>query len=256
LDLPTDRLRLTDEILDGARQYARLPASLTAALESVSRAEGATLFMTLLAAFQTLLFRYTVQKDIVVGIPVAGRSRVEVEPLIGCFVNTLVICTNFSGNPSFRELLGDVRETTLEAFSHQELPFEKLVQELEPSRNFRQSPLFRVMFALQHRPEQPLVMSGLTVIPVELPAKTAMFDLGLWITLQGKTLTVGIEYKTGLFDEELIARMLSHFQTLLEAIAADPSCAVSRLPMLTQQEQHQVLIGWNQTTVDCSSFFS
>ena len=145
----------------------------------MSRREGVTLFMTLLAAFQTLLHRYTREDDIVVGSPIAGRTLPEIEGLIGFFVNTLVLRADFAGNPSFRDLLGRVREIALGAYTHQDLPFEKLVEELQPERNLSTSPLFQVMFALQNVPRQVVELPGLMVSPLELEIETAKFDLYL-----------------------------------------------------------------------------
>ena len=182
---------------------------------SAARA-GVTLFMTLLAAFQTLLARYTGQEDIVVGSPIAGRTRVETEGLIGFFVNTLVLRTDLTGNPTFRTLLARVREVCLDAYAHQDVPFEKLVEELKPERTLSQSPLFQVMFVLQNAPRTTLALPGLTLTPLRVESGTAKFDLTVFVTATDAGLQTLAEYNTDLFDAATIDRLLGHFQTLLE----------------------------------------
>nr|RNJ68509.1 MAG: amino acid adenylation domain-containing protein [Leptolyngbya sp. IPPAS B-1204] len=243
----------------GASQLLELPQQLLDALEELSQEAGVTLFMTLLAAFQTLLHRYTGQTDIVIGSPIANRQRSELEGLIGFLVNSLVLRTDLAGNPSFRELLERVRQVTLAAYAHQDLPFEKLVEELQPVRNLRQNPLFQVVFALQNTPMEQLVLPGLVLSPVELETKTARFDLELYLwkcadnfrNLWGKGwrqtdgLRGVIVYNTNLFDAATITSLCSHFQTLLENIVTNPDIPLSALSLLTLAEQQALIQRWH-----------
>ena len=247
LELPTDRPRPPVQTFRGARQSTVLPTSLTEALKELSQQEGVTLFMTLLAAFQTLLYRFTSQDDIVVGSPIAGRNRVEIEGLIGFFVNTLVLRTNLSGNPSFRELLSRVREVALGAYAHQDLPFEKLVEELHPERSLSHTPLFQVLFVLQNAQMSAMELQGLTLSPLRVDSETAKFDLSLYMVDTEQGLIGTLEYNTDLFDATTITQMLGHLQTLLEGIVANPEQRLSHLPLLTAAEQHQLLVEWNDT---------
>jgi amino acid adenylation domain-containing protein len=239
LKLPTDRQRPAIQTHRGATQFLKLSQPLTDRLKALSRRENASLFMTLLAAFQTLLHRYTDQDDILVGTPIAGRTRPETEGLIGFFANTLVLRGDLSGDPSFRELLRRVRGTALDAYDHQELPFEKLVEELRPQRSFSHSPLFQVMFAFQNAPT--LNLGGLTIKPLRVERDTATFDLSLMIDQEPRSLYGALEYNTDLFDGSTIRRMIGHFHTLLEAIVADPERRLSELPILTEPERRQLL---------------
>jgi amino acid adenylation domain-containing protein len=250
LQLPTDRPRLPIQSFRGGRQFLALSNDLAQALKTLSGQENVTLFMTLLAAFQTLLHRYTGQRDIVVGSPIAGRTRPEIEGLIGFFVNTLVLRTNLSGNPSFREVMGQVREVALGAYAHQDLPFEKLVEELQPERNLSSSPLFQVTFALQNVPRQALEVPGLTLSSLQLDSGTAKFDLFLSMHEETEGLRASLEYNTDLFDDATITRMLDHFQTLLKGIVLDPDQRLSDLPLLTEAERRQVLLQCNDTKKD------
>jgi len=247
LALPTDRPRPPVQTFRGATQTLVLPQALTQALKNLSQAENVTLFMTLLAAFQTLLYRYTGRTDILVGSPVANRNRSELEGLIGFFVNTLVLRTDLSGNPRFRELLNLVREVTLGAYAHEELPFEKLVEELQPERHLSYMPLFQVMFQLQNLPTPALELSGLTLTPLEVDKGTTQCDLSLDMVEVDATLQVAVEYSTDLFDATTINRMLRHFQTLLEGIVVNPDQRLSELRLLTATEQHQLLVEWAGT---------
>jgi non-ribosomal peptide synthetase component F len=207
------------------------------------------LFMTLLTAFQTLLHRYTAQDDLLVGSPIAGRTRTETEALIGFFVNTLVLRTRLHGNPSFRELLGRVREVALGTYAHQDLPFEKLVEELQPERRLNYSPLFQVMFALQNVPRYSLEPPRFSLQTLELDNGTAKFDVTLYMFDESAGLRGSLEYDAEYFDAATIARMLGHFQALLESIAADPDACPADLPLLTAAERRQVLREWNDTWV-------
>ena len=250
LQLPTDRPRPAVQSFRGARQSVVLPKTLTDALYTLSRREEGTLFMMLLAAFQVLLYRYTGQEDIVVGSPIANRNRRESEELIGFFVNTLLLRADLSGNPTFRELLSRVREIALEAYEHQDLPFEKLVEELQPERDLGRNPLFQVMFLLLKDPVSDLELSGLTLSLLKVDRGTSKFDLTLHM-IEGKEGLKGIfEYNTDLFDDATIARMLGHWQTLLESIVADPGRRLLDLPILTEEERHQSLLEWNDTKRD------
>ena len=201
--------------------------------------------MTLLAAFQTLLSRYTGQTDIVVGTPIAGRSRLEVEELIGFFVNTLVLRTDCSNDPTFRELLQRVKRTAVDAYAHQEVPFEKLVEELQPERNLGSLPLFQVMFRLQNFPRSSFDFPRLALSPVEVASGTAKFDLSLSMREEPDGLKATLAYCTDLFDAPTITRMLGHLQVLLEGIVADPDRSISALPILTEPERQQLLVQWN-----------
>jgi aspartate racemase len=250
LQLPTDYPRPPVKTSQGSHQSLELPQDLTKALKALSQQEGVTLFMTLLATFQTLLSRYSAQSDIVVGTPIANRNQVETERLIGFFVNTLVLRTDLSGNPSFRELLGRVRKVALEAYAHQDLPFEKLLEELQPERDQSRTPLFQVMFAFQKASRQALELPGLTVTPLKVHTGTAKFDLTLELQEMSEDIRGQFEYNTDLFDSATIAQMACHFQTLLEGIVADPEQRLSNLPLLTLTEQHQLLVEWNDTQAD------
>src|ERR687886_738282 len=250
LELPTDRPRPAVQTFRGAAQSLALPETLTEKLKLLSQRSGVTLFMTLLAAFQTLLYRYTGQDDICIGSPIANRNHSETERLIGFFVNTLVLRTPLSGNPSFQELLGRVREVALGAYAHQDLPFEQLVEALHPERSLSHHPLFQVMFVLQNAPMPALELPGLTLSSLEIDSKTAKFDLTLSMEDTEQGLVGALEYNTDLFDAAAIGRMLGHFQTLLEGIVADPQQHVSNLPILTQPERHTLLVEWNHTQVD------
>ncbi|HEY9881711.1 MAG TPA: amino acid adenylation domain-containing protein [Leptolyngbyaceae cyanobacterium] len=255
LHLPSDRPRPAVQTYRGATYPVQLSPTLTQALESLSQGAGASLFMTLLAAFQTLLYRYTGQEDIAVGSPIANRHRSELEGLIGFFVNSLVMRSQLSGDLTFRELLAQVRNVALEAYAHQDLPFEKLVDELDPERDLGRNPLFQVAFALQNAPMQSLELPGLTLKPCPLESGSTRFDLevhlwepthglrSLWQSQEG--LSGFISYSTDLFDRDRIARLVGHFQTLLEGIVANPNARLSDLPLLTAAEQQRILVDWN-----------
>ncbi|MDZ7955198.1 amino acid adenylation domain-containing protein [Nostoc sp. DedQUE09] len=261
LHLPTDKARPAIQSYQGATQFLELPLKLIDALEKLSQQEAATLFMTLVAAFQTLLYRYTHQENIAVGSPIANRNRSEVEGIIGFFVNSLVLHSNLSGNPTFRELLGRVREVTLGAYSHQDLPFEKLVEELHPERNLSHHPLFQVVFGFQNAPMSALELPGLIPSFLNIDLKKTRFDLelhlwkcsedfrslwgGNWEYSEG--LRGVMVYNTDLFDQATISRMVEHFKTLLSAIVANPEERIANLPLLSEAELHQVLVKWNNT---------
>ncbi|WP_445628037.1 amino acid adenylation domain-containing protein [Nostoc sp. DSM 114167] len=233
LELPTDYPRPLEPTYQGARQSVVIPKSLTDALNVLSRQESTTLFMTLLAAFQTLLFRYTGQEDILVGAPISDRHRSELERLIGFLLNTLVLRTNLSGSPSFRQLLGRVREVALSGYTHQDLPFEKLVDGLQIKRDLKQNPLISVMFHLQNTPRPQLTVPELTMNRLEIDNGTSKFDLYLELRETAAGISGNLEYSTDLFKAETIALMIEHFSTLLQSIVSNPDQTISNLPLLT-----------------------
>ncbi|HVG59538.1 MAG TPA: amino acid adenylation domain-containing protein [Hyalangium sp.] len=248
LELPTDRQRPPIQTHRGAKHAFRLPPELNRALHALCRQQGATLFMGLLAAFKVLLSRYAGQEDVVVGTPIAHRTRAETEGLIGFFVNTLALRTDLSGGPGFRRLLDRVREVALGAFAHQDVPFEKLVEVLAPERDMGISPLFQVMFALQNAPEEGLHVEGLTLRELEdTETGTAKFDLTLDVMEVDGALQCSFEFNTDLFDREPIARMADHLRTLLEAVVAEPDRSITALPLLSEEERRQILGEWNAT---------
>jgi amino acid adenylation domain-containing protein/non-ribosomal peptide synthase protein (TIGR01720 family) len=250
LELPIERPRPATRSSHGATLAHKLPANLTATLEQLSKQEGATLFMTLLAAFQTLLYRYSGREDLVVGTPIANRTRAEVEGLIGFFVNTLALRGALSGNSSFRELVRCVRATTLDAYAHQDAPFEMLVEALQPERTRSHAPLFQVMFVFQNAARKTHSLPGLSLSTVEVHNGSSTFDLTLSISEEADGLEASLEYATDLFDAATIQRMLGHLQTLLESIAAEPDCRIGDLPLLTDEERRQVLDLWNDTSTE------
>ena len=240
LELPTDHPRPAIQTYQGARLSFELSKPLFKALQIISQQEGVTLFMLLLATFQTLLYRYTNQGDLVVGSPIAGRTQTATENLIGFFVNTLVLRTNLSANLSFRDLLKRVREVALEAYDHQHLPFERLVEELHPERSLSYNPLFQVMFTFQSTPTESLKFSDLTMHLQEGKSGTAQFDLTLEITENINNLIGTIEYNTDLFEATTITRMVEHLRILLENIVVNPGMVLGKLPLLTDTEHEQL----------------
>ncbi|WP_071189201.1 non-ribosomal peptide synthetase [Trichormus sp. NMC-1] len=245
LELPTDRPRPAIQTDRGTSQSFILSPSLTAALKNISQQEEVTLFMILLAAFKVLLYRYTQQNDILIGTPIANRNRSEIEGLIGFFVNTLVLKSNLEENPTFQQLLNQVKKTTLAAYNHQDLPFEQLVEELQPERDLSHSSLFQVMFILQNAPTEVLHLPDLTIKPLQVEKKTANFDLTLSMVETETGLRGSLEYNTDLFDDDRITRMLAHFQTLLAGIVLYPQQNISELSLLTTSEQQQIFLTGN-----------
>jgi amino acid adenylation domain-containing protein len=239
LELPT-RTRPVARTEEGSVLRFNLPEELVQRLRALSRRNGATLFMTLLAVVQVLLSRYSGQTDVSVGTPVANRNSSEIEPLIGCFVNTLVMRTDVSGDPSFRELLERVREVALGAYTHSAVPFERLVSELQPDRDLSRTPLFQVMMVLQNTPQQPLVLDGLHCRIEETDNETAKFDLTVQLTESEEGLDGKWEYSTDLFDAAMIERMVNHFRVLLEAVVEDEHRHISEITILTDKEQAQL----------------
>ncbi len=245
LALPTDRPRPSILTNRGSNCFFKLPKPLSEALKALSLQEGVSLFMTLVAAFQTLLYRYSGQEDIMLGTAVADRSQAETEQLIGFFINTLVLRTDLSGNPTFRELLKRVCEVTLEAYAYQDVPFEYLVKELQPDRLVGQNPFFQVLLTLE--PPEPILPAGWAFPEMDIKTSAAKFDLDLEIGDRPDGLVPYLEYNADLFDEATIAHMVGHWQTLLEGIVANPSQRLSELPLLTEAERHQLLVDWNAT---------
>ena len=256
LELPTDRVRPRIQTYNGAWQSFVIGSRTTAGLQRICRRERVTPFMALLAAFKILLFRYTGQTDVVVGTPIANRNRAETEALIGFFVNTLVLRTDLAGDATALDVIRRVREVTLEAYEHQDLPFEKIVEELQPDRDLSHSPLFQVMFALQNAPSGQTGGGSAMPEPAddEPPPQpypgSAKFDLTLSLTEVGDALSASFEYNTDLFDHATIGRMVGHFRTLLAALVAEPERRIAELPMLTAPERRQVLVDCNQTAAD------
>ncbi|MGI0493623.1 amino acid adenylation domain-containing protein [Alkalinema pantanalense CENA528] len=249
LTLPSDRTRPESQSFVGKTLSFNLSKSIADGLKRLGQQTETTLFMTLLATLQTLLFRYTGQEDILIGSPIANRQQPEVEPLIGCFINTLVLRTDLSGHPSFRTLLQRVRETVLGALAHQTLPFEKLVDELQLSRSLAYAPLFQVMLVLQNTfAIETIELPGVTVQHERIDNHTAQFDLTFHLVESDHGLIGKLEYNTDLFDKATIVRLLDQFQTLLTGIVADPDQAIDHLPLLTSQDQQQ-LLQWHLLTI-------
>jgi amino acid adenylation domain-containing protein len=250
LDLPTDRPRPPLASQRGGQRISTLPKATIDAASALGRRQGATLYMTLLAAFQVLLHRYSGQEDIAIGSPIAGRTRPELDGLIGFFVNTLVLRGDLSGNPSFLELLLRVRRKAIEAFGRQDVPFERLVNIVSPQRDGSRPPLFQVMFALQNMPMPVLRAPQLLVTPLELPTTTSKFDLTLFAMEVADGLRLTMEYSTDLFDAATVDRMLAHYQILLEEMVAQPGLPIGAIPILTPEERSQVLVKWNTPALD------
>jgi amino acid adenylation domain-containing protein len=251
LELPSDRPRPAIQNLVGARHSYNLPSSISKRVEDMNRQAGATTFMIVLAAFKTLLFRYTGQEDILVGVPIANRNRPEIENLIGFFANTLVMRTDLSGNPPFLELLERVREITMNAYDNQDLPFEWLVGELQPERDMSRNPLFQVMFTHQNWKQPPQKESSLLSFhALESRKKVALFDLWFGVWNERDFLGSAMEYSTDLFDTATIIRLRNHFITLLDSAVSNPERRLSDLQILTEDERIQLLVEWNDTRVE------
>src|ERR1700741_182011 len=247
LELPTDRPRPPSQTFSGTRYPIAVSQELTESLKALAEQHNATLFMILLAAFKVFLFRHARQEDIVVGVPIAGRNRPELENVIGLFINMLAIRTDLSGNPSFRELVARVRESALGAYEHQDLPFEKLVEVMQPERDTSYSPLFQVMFHLGNLEMPSFNLPGLTLTPLEADTGTSKFDLTLDLTESSTGLKGFFDYSTDLFDQVTIQRLSERFQILLQAIVADPETLISSLPLLSPEEEKQLVVGLNET---------
>jgi amino acid adenylation domain-containing protein/non-ribosomal peptide synthase protein (TIGR01720 family) len=247
LELPTDKPRPPVQTFCGATQEFQIDQNLSKQIKIFSQQSGATLFHTLLAAFVVLMFRYSGQDDICIGSPIANRNRREIEPLIGFFVNTLVLRNQIKGNPSFNEFLSQVRQVATSAYTHQDVPFEQVVEALQPERSLSYNPLFQVVFVLENFLLDTLELPDVSLTPQFVERGTSQFDLTLavWETKQG--LIGSWEYNSDLFEPDTIARMTSHFQTLLAAIIANPNQPIGELPLLSQPERHQLLVEWNDT---------
>jgi amino acid adenylation domain-containing protein/non-ribosomal peptide synthase protein (TIGR01720 family) len=250
LNLPFDHPRPPVQTYHGAVANASFPLSLLEKIRSLSSRENATEFMTLLAGFSVLLHRYTDQQDICVGTPIANRSRSEIEGLIGLFINTLVLRAQINGTTSFRELLHQVRETTLQAYAHQDVPFDLVVDALHPQRDSAFSPLFQVMFILQNMPVRFHELPGLTLEMLEAETGASTFDLTFSLAAHAAGLEVSVEYNTDLFDPATIQRLLGHYQALLEALVCAPDTPIQRLPLATEEESAQLLEWSGETRVD------
>ena len=250
LNLPTDRPRPAQESFRGAYHTFAVPQELAAGLQNLARSQRSTFFMVVLAAWQTLLSRYSGQLDFTLGMPVANRSMPETEGLIGFFVNTLVLRSNLASAQKFSEVLQQTKKITLEAYDHQALSFEKLVAELQPERSLGQTPLFRVMFNWINTPPARLQFSGVTFEPMPQEHTTANFDLTLTVTDTDGALPAGFEYSTDLYDEPTIAQMADHFLVILKGISENPESPIATMPLLTQRERMQLLLQWNQTAID------
>jgi amino acid adenylation domain-containing protein len=245
LDLPTDRPRPPQQTYEGARHTFTLPGELTAQLKALSQSEGVTLYITLLATFQILLWRTSGQQDFLLGTPTANRSRVEIEPLIGFFINTLVMRADLRGDPTVHTLLARVRATAVGAYAHQDLPFEQLVEALSPRRDSSRSPLYQVVFSLQNAPQTVYELPGLRLRPLVLQRRSAKVDLALTLQEAGGVLHGWWEYNVDLFEAATIVRQHGHLLTLLAALVAHPGQRISRLPLLTSGEVRQLLWEWN-----------
>ncbi|WP_225830732.1 non-ribosomal peptide synthetase [Streptomyces sp. NK08204] len=252
LELPTDRRRPARRSGKGAMLTFRVPAQTADGARRLSKETGASLFMTLLAVFQVVLSRYSGQEDIAVGTPIAGRNRAEIENMIGFFVNTLVMRTDLSGDPTFTELLDRVKDTALGAYDHQDLPFERLVEELAPQRDLSRNPLFQTMFVLQNTPDsRSWELPGLTVRQLDVAAQDSKFDFTFYTTEAADGALDGtVVYSTDLFDEATMVRLAGHFETLLAAACATPGARLSELPMLTDDERRTILGAWNGADTD------
>jgi amino acid adenylation domain-containing protein len=247
LELPTDYPRSAVQAFAGATECCFLPSELNQGIKSFSQREGTTVFMTLLAAFHILLARYSRQEEVVVGTPIAGRTRPELEPLIGDFVNMLAIRTSVAGEPTFREFLKRVKEIALQAYDNQDLPFEKLVEEMEHGRDLNRAPIFQSIFILETAPPPPPAMQDLEIEILEFDPPTAKNDLILILADDARGLKAKLEYRTDLFTKATAERFLRHYQTLLQSIAADPNQPITRLPILPNDERERVITTWNQT---------
>ncbi|HET8843022.1 MAG TPA: condensation domain-containing protein, partial [Ktedonobacteraceae bacterium] len=247
VDLPFDHPRATSMHAQGGKQTSLLSPQLTMALKTLSHREGATLFITLFTVFNTLLYRYTNQTDIVIGVPIANRTLPETEGLIGCFINNLALRTDLSGNPSFHELLQRVRRIVLAAYDNQDLPFQKILEVLQPERATSYAPVFQILFVLQNTPTMAMSLAGLTIYPDEIDLGSSKYDIVCALEETPEGLQVFLDYNKALFEDQTIDRMLSHFTMLLRSVVAQPTMRISELPLLTEEEQSRQLAVWNDT---------
>jgi amino acid adenylation domain-containing protein/non-ribosomal peptide synthase protein (TIGR01720 family) len=253
LELPTDRPRPAVQTSAGATLSLPLSGEVLRCLQAMSRDQAVTLFMTLVGVFQVLLARTTGQQDVAIGTPIAGRRQVETEKLIGLFVNSLVLRTSLAGDPPFSQLLGRIRNTTLEAYTNQDLPFDRLVEELQPQRDLSRTPLFQVMFDLRQAPLGAVAAPELRLEPLSVGTGAAQFELSLTAGEAGGAWEVDAEYNRDLFDATTVRRLLRHFEMLLHGVAAEPHARLSELPLLGAGERHQLLVEWNDTAVPVSN---
>ncbi|MDP3718281.1 MAG: amino acid adenylation domain-containing protein [Acidobacteriota bacterium] len=247
LALPTDRPRPAVQTFRGTTRHFTIDGSRLHAAKALGRSCDATLFMVLSAAFATVLWRYSQQDSFVVGTPVANRGRKELEPLIGFFVNTLALRMEFAGDPSVRELIERVKVEAIGAFRHQDVPFERLVEVLQPTRHLGFSPIFQVMFILQNAPLDEVRLPGVTLEEIEVDAGTSMFDMTFKLRERAGVLEGELEYNTDLFDADTIDGVVAHYQTVLDGMVANPGSAVSRLPILSDRERDLLVVRWNDT---------
>ena len=250
LEFPTDRPRPPVMSFRGAALSYQYSAELTKALNNLSSREGVTLYLVLLAAFKVLLHRYTGQADISVGTPIANRNMIETEPLVGFFANTLVMRTVLSGNPQFKQLLQTIRKVALGAYAHQDIPFEKLVEEIAPERALNRPPLFQVMFSFDNTPSPSLDLPAVSVEKLTTHNETSKFDLLLSMREEGDRLTSVVEYNIDIFDASTIKRMMQHFENLLQQIVVDTEIGISQLSLMSEEERRQVLVEWNNTEAE------
>jgi amino acid adenylation domain-containing protein len=250
LDLPTDRQRPRAQTYKGGQVSFTLPQPLVQALSVLARQQRASLFMVLLAGFKALLWRYSGETDLLVGVPIAGRNQLEVEGLIGCFVNALILRTDLGGDPCLRDLLVRVRSTALGAYAHHELPFERLVEELHPERSASYHPIFQVMFNFRDFPAAAPQIPGVSLEDIKLERGTALFDLSLSLVRGPEGITCGLGYSAELFDLETVERLGTHYRALLEGAVANPDQPLSGIPLWTDDERRQVLRNWNDTARD------
>jgi non-ribosomal peptide synthetase component F len=246
LQLPSDRPRQKEQTFQGSHETISFSGETAKALRKLGQQEGVTLFMGLLAGFQTLLSRYSGHEQIVVGTDLANRTTTETERLIGFFINLLALRVDLSGNPTFRELLVRVREVALGAYAHQAMPFDKLVEELQPERSLSHNPLVQVLFVMQNLPRQKREITGLTLEPFELPTTRSKFDLAVFVVDGGDDLTCYWLYSTDLFDRTTIQRIARHFETLLTNAVAQPDARLSALEMLSEEERFEQDAGKQQ----------
>lgn len=246
LDLPTDRRHPPKPTYQGKTKSFEIAKDLQDRLLNIAQETGTTPFMLFLAAYKVLLYRYTQQDDILVGTPITMRDNPEVQDLIGLFLNTIVLSSKITTEQTFTDILVHVRQTTLKAYNHRHLPFERLIQEIQPDRSTSQHPLFQVMFVYNHETEE-VAFNALQTQSISIPNQTSKFDITLFLTQSVQGLRGAIEYSTDLFEALTIQRMIGHFKILLEAIAENPQRTIAELPILTKAERHQLLVEWNYT---------
>jgi amino acid adenylation domain-containing protein len=250
LEMPTDRPRPAKQSYAGNSIPFILPAGLTAGLRTLTQRHGATLFMTLLAGWATLLSRFSGQDDVVIGTSFANRQRSEVEPMIGFLINTLALRVKLENDPTVAELLAQIKANTLDAYAHQDIPFEQVVEIVKPPRSLSHSPVFQSALVMQNTPDEELALPGLTLVETWASRATAQFDLSLSLSETGDTISARLEYATDLFDQSTIERLMQHFEVLLDGMVRDEQLRVSQLPLLTASHRQQVLVDWNDTAIE------